>query len=79
MIALLYQRSSIGMLDRHPQQSDHGRGPSEAHDFHYSRAGRSARNPEAFARFLSALAAAMRRHRNIVSYEIDNEENVQQW
>lgn len=35
--------------------------------------------PKRFARFLTALAAAMRRHRNIVSYEIDNEENVQQW
>jgi len=30
-------------------------------------------------RFVRALSSAMRRHRNVVSYEIYNEENVRQW
>jgi hypothetical protein len=34
---------------------------------------------EAWSRFVRTLAADMRRHRNIVSYEIYNEENVRQW
>src|SRR3954469_16033715 len=34
------------------------------------------RNPDDFGRFMRALATAMRRHRNLVSYEIYNEENV---
>ena len=37
------------------------------------------RRPEAFARYAGALAAEMRRHRSIVSYEIYNEENVKLW
>lgn len=32
-----------------------------------------------FGRFVSRLAGALRRHSNILSYEIYNEENVQQW
>jgi hypothetical protein len=34
---------------------------------------------DAWYRFVRRLASEMRRHRNIVSYEIYNEENVQQW
>ena len=34
---------------------------------------------EDWYRFVRTLAAEMRRHRNIVSYEIYNEENVRQW
>jgi len=34
---------------------------------------------DAWARFVQTLAAEMRRHRNIVSYEIYNEENARQW
>jgi hypothetical protein len=34
---------------------------------------------EAWYRFVRRLAGEMRRHRNIVSYEIYNEENVRQW
>jgi hypothetical protein len=34
---------------------------------------------ESWYRFVRTLAAEMRRHRNIVSYEIYNEENVRQW
>ena len=32
-----------------------------------------------WARFAGALAGAMRRHANVVSYELYNEENVKQW
>jgi hypothetical protein len=34
---------------------------------------------DAWFRFVRTLAGELRRHRNIVSYEIYNEENVQQW
>jgi polysaccharide biosynthesis protein PslG len=37
------------------------------------------RNPDDWSRFVRALASAMRRHRNIASYEIYNEEDVAQW
>jgi hypothetical protein len=37
------------------------------------------RDLEDWYRFVRTLAAEMRRHRNIVSYEIYNEENVRQW
>jgi hypothetical protein len=37
------------------------------------------RDLEAWSRFVRTLAAGMRQHRNIVSYEIYNEENVTQW
>jgi polysaccharide biosynthesis protein PslG len=37
------------------------------------------RNPDDWRRFVRALATAMRRHRNVASYEIYNEENVAQW
>ncbi|HEU4565704.1 MAG TPA: beta-galactosidase [Gemmatimonadaceae bacterium] len=37
------------------------------------------RDVEDWYRFVRALAAAMRRHPNIASYEIYNEENVRQW
>jgi hypothetical protein len=37
------------------------------------------RNLDDWYRFVRALASAMRRHRNLVSYEIYNEENVKQW
>jgi polysaccharide biosynthesis protein PslG len=37
------------------------------------------RDVEDWYRFVRALASAMRRHRNIRSYEIYNEENVAQW
>lgn len=36
-------------------------------------------NLDAWFAFVRTLAAEMRRHRNIVSYEIYNEENVRQW
>ncbi len=34
---------------------------------------------DAWFRFVRTLAAEMRRHRNVSSYEIHNEENVRQW
>jgi hypothetical protein len=34
---------------------------------------------EAWYRFVRTLAAEMRQHKNVVSYEIYNEENVRQW
>lgn len=34
---------------------------------------------EDWRRFVAALAASLRRHRNVVSYEIYNEENVREW
>lgn len=37
------------------------------------------RNMDDWSRFVRALATAMRRHRNIASYEIYNEEDVAQW
>jgi polysaccharide biosynthesis protein PslG len=39
----------------------------------------SPRNPNDWSRFVRALATTMRRHRNLASYEIYNEENVPQW
>src|SRR5918999_3386288 len=37
------------------------------------------RDVEDWYRFVRALSSALRRHRNIVSYEIYNEQNVRQW
>ena len=37
------------------------------------------RRGEEWARFVERLAGEMRRHRNIASYEVYNEENVRQW
>jgi hypothetical protein len=40
---------------------------------------RSPRRLDDWSRFVRALTTAMRRHPNIISYEIYNEENVKQW
>src|SRR5215203_860187 len=37
------------------------------------------RDVDAWYRFVRTLATEMRQHRNVVSYEIYNEENVKQW